>query len=240
MRGYLFCLLQKYEKSLKKIRSIVCQTLKEAENPNNWGENDFMKSEIQELLLSCQWYYIYDLIEVFAQSIALAKNDFEQEINEFFNAKGIGWKLHKGILEARFGDSIEEQIMMTEQVLKDPGFNTSQNEIKEAIHDLSLRPAPDITGSIQHSVAALECVCRKITNNSATLGKIINDHPDIVPKPLNVVVDKIFGFASEKGRHLREGVNPDFEEAELIVHLCASLCTYLAKKNFDSNATPWE
>jgi len=109
----------------------------------------------------------------------------------------------------------------------------TQNEIREALKDMSKRPTPDITGSVQHSVVALECLCREITGEkSLTLGKLINTHSQIIPKPLDKVVSGLFGFASEQGRHLREGGAPDYEEAELVVHLCASLCTYLTKKNF--------
>jgi hypothetical protein len=49
------------------------------------------------------------------------------------------------------------------------------------------------------------------------------------------VISKVYGFASEQGRHLKEGGVPNYEEAELVVHLSASLCTYLAKKNFPKN-----
>ena len=42
-------------------------------------------------------------------------------------------------------------------------------------------------------------------------------------------------FASEQGRHLKEGGEPNYEEAELVVHLSASLCAYLAKKNFSKD-----
>lgn len=101
---------------------------------------------------------------------------------------------------------------------------TSQSEIKEAITDLSRRPIPEITGSIQHSLAALECVCREVTRDKkATLGTLINDHPNIVPKPLDDAIKKIWG-ASEQGRH------PSYEEAELLVYLSASLCVYLTNK----------
>lgn len=107
---------------------------------------------------------------------------------------------------------------------------TSQSEIKEAITDLSRRPIPEITGSIQHSLAALECVCREVTRDKkATLGTLINDHPNIVPKPLDDAIKKS-GGSSEQGRHLQEGRHPSYEEAELLVHLSASLCVYLTNK----------
>ena len=230
-RNYLFQLMIKYEGSLKKIRSCVCFVTKKAENPYNWSENDFMKSEIQEIIQNCDWYRVYDIVESFYMKLSQNKTEFEKNINEYFIEKGIGWKLVSGILEVRGENVFEQEIGEAINVLKSAELQTSQNEIQEALTDMSKRPIPDITGSVQHSVAALECLCREITRDrSSTLGKLIKDHPDIVPKPLNKVISEIFGFASEQGRHLREGNAPKYEEAELIVHLCASLCIYLTKK----------
>lgn len=233
LRNYLLLLMQKYEKSLKKIRSYVCLVTKEAEDPNNWGENDFMKAEIQSIIQDCPWYRIYDVIEYFYAKLLVNKDDFEKEINEYFIEKGIGWKLSKGLIETRGEEAFEKKIAEAAVELGNVKLLTSQNEIHEALKDMSKRPNPDITGSVQHSLAALECLCREISGDKkSTLGKLINDHPDIVPKPLNDVISKIYGFASEQGRHLKEGGEPNYEEAELVVHLSASLCTYLAKKNF--------
>jgi hypothetical protein len=44
-------------------------------------------------------------------------------------------------------------------------------------------------------------------------------------------MEKIWGFASEQGRHLREGKEPTQEETELAVHVAAAVATYLAKKS---------
>ena len=68
MRHYIFQIMQNYESSLKKIRSIVCFVTKEAENPNNWGENDFMKREIQDMIDICLWSRVYDIIEACSQA----------------------------------------------------------------------------------------------------------------------------------------------------------------------------
>ena len=120
---------------------------------------------------------------------------------------------------------------------------TSKTEIKEAIADLSRRPNPEVTGAVQHSLAALECLSREVIGNKKdTLGVLISKHPEIVPPPLDVAISKIFGFGSEQGRHLKEGHEPAYEEAELLVHLSASLCSYLCKKHIKSDASiyPWE
>jgi hypothetical protein len=81
----------------------------------------------------------------------------------------------------------------------------------------------------------LECVAREITGErTLTLGKIMDRHRTIIPQPLNVAVDKAWGYASEHGRHLQEGRNPEFEDAELIVGICASVGNYLVKKSHKS------
>lgn len=203
-RLYLLLLMLRYA-GLKKVRTCVCFVTKEAEDRNNWAENDFMKSEVQSILENCPWYRIYDIIESFYQQIN-DKIGFEREVNEYFVEKGIGWKLIHGILETRGEEAFEKEIKDVVDILGEAKLHTTQYEIREALKDMSKRPTPDITGSVQHSVAALECLCREITDEkSLTLGKLINTHSQIIPKPLDKVVSGLFGFASEQGRHLREG-----------------------------------
>lgn len=229
-RSYLITLMSHYMR-LKELRDIVCRGAKEAPDPNNWSENDFMKEEVRQTVEKTHWSYVYDIIELFSLAINHEQYcAFERELNDYFITKGIGWQLKNKVLEFRGDESFETIINTADSTLNNSGVNTSANEIKEAIKDLSRRPNPEITGAIQHSVAALECLCRKVTNEpSMTLGKLIKNHPEIVPEPLNDVVYKIFGFSSVKGRHLTEGNNPTFEEAELIVHLSAAICNYLCK-----------
>ena len=109
-----------------------------------------------------------------------------------------------------------------------------QSEIKEVLHDLSRRPKPDITGAIQHAGACLECVSREVTGDrKATLGDIIKKYPGIVPKPIDAAIEKIWGFTSEQGRHLREGNYSEYLEAELVVELTSAVSSYLVKKHLD-------
>lgn len=232
-------LLQFYKGTLKQMRSILCTTAMISPDPTNWGENDFMKSEIELIIGRCDWFRVYEIIEVGYEKIVKEeyKEEFENDINEFFVENGIGWRMENGELLIRGNEAFEEEISATSSILEDAGLSTSAGEIKQAILDLSRIPEPDITGAIQHSGAALECVARKVTGSKDTLGALIKAHPKIVPAPIDEVISKLFGFASEKGRHLKEGIEPSFEEAELIVHLSASLCSYLTKKNFPTHTT---
>jgi hypothetical protein len=103
------------------------------------------------------------------------------------------------------------------------------NEIKEAIKDISRRPQPDTTGAIQHSVAALECVARDVlAAPNDTLGTLL---PRLgLPRPLDTAVEKMWGFSSERARHIREGEKVDDVQAELIVSVACAVCTFLAKR----------
>lgn len=231
-RKYLFFVMQKYGYGLKKLREIVCLAAKLAPDSNNWGENDYMKSEIEEKIVSCFWPYIYDLIESFYDILNdSGKKDFSEEINDYFLVHGIGWKLSEGVIEYRGEDIFENDLKLVQEKLKERHLTDSNREIAEAIKDMSRMPDPDVTGAIQHSIAALECVCRNISGDEKdTLGELIKKHPQIVPAPLNEAISKIWGFSSEQGRHLREGRTPNIEEAELMVHLSASICLYLSRK----------
>jgi hypothetical protein len=139
--------------------------------------------------------------------------------------------LVNGEIQVRGDEAFEATLGAVGEALADADLATASNEIHQAIRDLSGRPAPDITGAIQHAAAALECVARQATGDQqATLGKIMKDYPDLLPPPLNRAVAQIYGYTSERGRHLQEGQEPEFVEAELVVGLSASLATYLAKR----------
>jgi len=77
-------------------------------------------------------------------------------------------------------------------------------------------------------MAALECVVRDVTGQpSKTLGQLISDLT--MPKPMDTALEKLWGFASEQGRHIREGREPRFEEAELVVMIASAVSTYLIR-----------
>jgi hypothetical protein len=226
----------------KTLRPVICGALRKRADQNNWSEYPNIDDEIHMLLDECEWYQVYDVIEHIYHSasqsvrfgidgIGILKDRFEREINSYFKTEGIGWQLIKGKVEVRGAEGFETAVHKAYSVIEQSGLRTPSNEIHEAVSDLSRRPNPDITGAIQHSMAALECVAREVCGDKkATLGEILKRFEHLIPKPLDKAIAKTWGFASEMGRHLREGREPTFEEAELLVGLCASLSVYLMKK----------
>ena len=213
-------------------RKIICGVLRKVPDRNNWPAYPNIYNEVVNLISECEWFYVYDIIEGLYNSLKEKdKPTFENEIDDFFILNGIGWKIVNGTIEIRGDENFEMELSAAVTTLDKANFDTAKTEIKEALIDLSRRPEPDVTGAIQHSLACLECVARHVAGNSKmTLGEIIKKHPDIVPKPLDEAILKVWGFTSEQGRHLREGGQPTYEDAELVVGLSAVLATYLGKK----------
>jgi hypothetical protein len=114
--------------------------------------------------------------------------------------------------------------------LADAGSITARDEIHKALEDLAKRPVADLSGAVQHAMAGLECIANQAAGSSGLeLGKVIKSRPDLFPPPLNDVVPKLYGYASNNGRHITEGGEPDFAEAELLVGTAAIVATYLAR-----------
>jgi hypothetical protein len=227
------------------LRQLVCRALRIAPDRNNWSEFPNVDGELRGYLQDCAWYKVYDVIEAIYERLhvsgrqitgsrneaVLASNFFQDEINIFFREHGIGWQLMEGRIEVRGPETFQEVVHGAHAALQEAGKMTAASELHEALGDLSRRPEADVTGAIQHAIAALECVARDaMSDQNATLGELLKRHPDLFPQPLDQAVPKIWGYASEAGRHLKEGRAPAFEEAELIVGAAGALCRYLARK----------
>ena len=223
-----------YEAGLtpSQLREAVCRVLRIESDPYNWSDFPNIDQEVRGDLLRCDWFEVYDVIEEIPGAITDGSPDeFEDELNMYFIRKGIGWQLTDGLIEVRGPEPFEVAISGALDNLSDSNRETAHTELRESLRDLSRRPA-DKTGAVQHAVAAMECVARDISGASnATLGRLINQNPGLVPRPLDTAVEKIWGYASDRGRHLREGETISYEEAELIVTISAAVCSYLVQNN---------
>ncbi|MCT0198485.1 hypothetical protein KQ313_02120 [Synechococcus sp. CS-1325] len=236
LRGVLVDLAYECGMGPKSMRSLVGRLLRKRPDSNNWSEYPNIDQKVRDLIDDCDWYYVYDVAEAVARQMQDAPFSYEpekfsNELNAYFIANGIGWKLVGASIEARESAALETTISKGLESLED-GAVTAHRELSEALRDLSRRPEPDITGAIQHSMASLECLCRQLTGDSkGTLGEIIKRNPALLPAPLDQAMSKLWGFASEYARHIREGQTPTFKDAQLVVGVCVSIATYLAAKH---------
>jgi len=216
------------------IRGVLCTVLRTLPDGSNWSEYPNVWGECQGLMANAPWYRVYDFIEALYRTLVTSRQygqakRWTELIDEYFVEAGVGWRFVDGALERREGDAFVTAVDQARGALDQSGQKTAHDELSEALKDLSRRPTPDLTGAIQHSVAALECTAREATGNpKATLGDILKRYADIVPAPLNTGLEKMWGYSSEFARHLREGRSTSEREVALVVMVSAAVCNYLA------------
>lgn len=214
------------------MRDVLCQVLLLRPDQNNWSRPN-IEREVLELIDEAPWHRIYDFgerlyAEIGKRNFSGAQQaSFEAQLNRLFRERGVGWEMKQGTLVARGSEAFALATGQATEVMRQHGAPTSANEIHEALRDISRRPQADVTGAIQHAMAALECVARDVGGTNATLGPIIRKLG--LPAPLDQAVEKLWGFTSEQGRHILEGRQPQFEEAELVVTTASALSVYLLR-----------
>jgi hypothetical protein len=220
------------------IREVVCRTLGIFPDPANWSDIPNVRDEVRDHIQGCEWYRVYDICEAmynyfFRRGLG-EEGRFVANLNALFNEQGIGWQMIDGQLVTRGPDEFEHAMADAAALVEETGYQTVLRELREARLDLSRRPDPDRTGTIQHCIPALECAARELSGDQrATLGQIIDRRAaDLgIPRPLDVAIERAWGYASEVGRHLREGREPSREEAELLLGLSATIIRYILQRN---------
>ncbi|WP_081076836.1 AbiJ-NTD4 domain-containing protein [Burkholderia cepacia] len=212
------------------IRERLCQVLYRSPDKGNWSEFPNIDGEVRDLIGDCEWFEVYDLIEMLAAESERRGQEYADRMNRFFRATGVGWQLVDNRVETRGTEVFEAAVRQGQAELRQQGRHTAATELHEALNDLSRRPQAETTGAIQHAMAALECVARDVTGSKDTLGQLIQRNPGLFPAPVDQIVGKAWGYTSNYGRHLTEGDPPKFEEAEMMVGLSGVLCRYLARK----------
>lgn len=236
LRGVIVDIAYEFGFTPKSLRELVCRVLRSRPDQDNWSEYPNIDNELRRLLDDCEWFYVYDVLEAIARQVPRlsrekTEQEFHDEVNLYFMRHGIGWKLINGLLAYRGDEGIEQILSNAVATQKITQHQTAANELHEAIKDMSRRPNSDTTGVIQHAMASLECVARDVSGSKDTLGAWLKKNQSIFPQPVNIAVEKLWGYASENGRHLTESQNPSIEEAELVLGLSATLGSYLAKKH---------
>jgi AbiJ N-terminal domain 4 len=215
------------------MRDLLCQVLLTRPDQNNWSAGN-IEDEVSALIDEASWFKVYDFAERLYIEIGRhgtsgnGQSRFESQLNQLFREKGVGWEMKNGMLLARGSEAFTLATERATDIMRESGTPTAANEIHEALRDISRRPLADVTGAIQHAMAALECVARKIDGSSDNLGQIINRLS--IPAPLDVALHKLWGFSSQRGRHMQEGKEPNFEDAELVVSIASAVSVYLLQR----------
>lgn len=225
-----------------ELRDVVCKVLLKRHDDNNWSYEPIL-NEVECLLKNAPWYRIYQIFEAIYEKLqnsdihttySLDAAEFECRLNEFFVENGIGWELQEGKFIHRGADVFTRSTQEVPRILEENGFRNAANEIREALQDISRIPQPDITGSVQHVMAALEATAREVTGKSEpTLGSLISEL-NLRP-PLDKATHKLWGYASDQARHGSEQRTIDRTEAELVVTIAGALCAFISQRESSAN-----
>jgi len=213
-----------------KLRELLCRMLQKRPDSNNWSAGN-VESEVRSLLDEAEWYEVYDFIELLASLNGFQQEKFQYDTNRYFYVNGVGWSVDgSGQVVYRGDEGFDRIVADAHATERSQGHITASRELHEAIKDLSRRPAPDTTGAVQHAMASLECVARDITGeHKLTLGDWVKSNRSKIAAPLDKAIEGMWGFTSNRGRHLSDGGEPSTDEAELIVGFAAALGAYFSK-----------
>ena len=218
------------------MRRVICGVLLVPPDPSNWSEYPNIRHEVDRLMDRAPWHKVYDIAEALYAEVAAHRawdsgpaDEFERRLNGFLVENGIGWELRNSQITHRGSETFARSTNEVPDRLEESGFQRAGNEMREALRDISRRPEPDITGAIQHAMAALEATAREVAGQpNPTLGKLV---PVLgLPAPLDQAIHKLWGYASDRCRHIREGQTVEHTEAELIVTVAGALCAFLAHR----------
>jgi hypothetical protein len=212
------------------LREIACSILFVRPDRGNWSDYPNIWDEVERILEDAPWFRVYDIAEAIYQQVPYDKRqNYADGLNRYFRQAGIGWQMTPDGIVYRGDQTYAAAVQNAAQTLLETCRQNAANEIREAIRDISRRPKPDTTGAIQHSVAAMECVARDVLGERRdTLGVLL---PRLgLPRPLDQAVEKLWGFSSERARHIREGETVDDDQAELVVSVACAVCAFLAKR----------
>lgn len=235
-RSWLYDFISDFNIPIKDILGIVCKTTYQAAE-GNWGVS-YISNEVIEKIYSCKWYYVYDLVEKFYEYISKEseKQRFARGVNTYFIENGIGWKLENGMIMYR-GDVIEDTAYKnTIDTLSD--YEVARNELQHALANLSQRPTPDLTGTIHHSLGAMESFLGVLFNSQDSgFGAIMKKYKHMINPPLDTVIEKLWGYASNYGRHVTESKRPTLCETQFVLYTVSAIINFMEETKKDKNIT---
>ena len=217
------------------IRMVTCGVLQIPPRQENRDAPD-IRQEVDWLMDEAPWPEVYDIAEALCDEFVEVYgpdggDEFEGRLNDFFVRHGIGWEFRDGRITHRGSEVFAKSTHEIPDRLDESGFPQAAKQMRKALTDISRRPKPDTTGAISRAMGALETTAGKITGPPrSTMGALVRDLD--LPAPVDGAVHKLWGYASNRARHISEQQeeDPGVAEAELIVAVAGALCEFLAQR----------
>jgi hypothetical protein len=217
----------------RKLRDVVCATLRKRPDPYNWTDYPNIWDEVQELVYEAPWPAFYDIVEAsLATCTRLTCENVGARIDQLFAEEYLAWRIIAGKVVLRTGEVSDAIGALAAVALRESTRPTAATELEKALAALSHRPEPDTRDAVRCAAGALEALARDITGErTATLGELLKRHGDkLLAPPLKIAFEKIWGYCSDRARHVDEHNAPTLEDAILVVGLVGAAVAYLARR----------
>jgi len=134
LREFIVQTIYDYKYLPSFLRRVICRVLRRTPNANNWSECPNIEEEVNDLIETCEWYLVYDIIEALYSSISeVHRGQFEEELNDYFKVNGIGWKLSSGLIETRGDDTFETAVTNVVAVLEAARLSTEHLKFEKQL-----------------------------------------------------------------------------------------------------------
>lgn len=201
---------------------------------NYHGTQKNLIDRFKNVLLSREWFEVYDFIEFVLQ---YSSPDLEvklvRRLNEVLEEENAAYRIVDGkVLET----TDEQEISAIESAIESNSLSV-KTHLQQALELLSDRKQPDYRNSIKESISAVESACNAISGDEkGTLGKSLKQietsiglHPS-----LKNAFSSLYGYTSDSGgiRHALtdESAHPSFADAKFMLVACSAFCNFLWTK----------
>lgn len=181
----------------------------------------------KEYFLSCEWYELYDFLEVLAKDPSkLLDGEVREWINSELEAHNAAYRLVENQI-VEITDSNE--INAIESALEDSDSYVKEH-LNKSLQMLSDKESPDYRNAVKEAISAVEAACRSIADKpSATLGDALKRIEDIHPA-LKQAFNKLYGYTNDASgiRHaLSDELDISYADAKFMLVACSAFISYL-------------
>jgi AbiJ N-terminal domain 4 len=185
------------------------------------------RTSIKEYFFSCEWYQVYDLIEIISKDITNLISDATREwINETLEEQNSAYRF-VGTEIAEITDKNEIHGIETALATADSLVRT---HLDTALRMLSDKESPDFRNSVKESISAVEAACRLISgSNSDTLANALKRVQNLHPA-MSRAFTQLYGYTSDASgiRHsLTDEATITYADAKFMLVACSAFVSYL-------------
>lgn len=215
------------------IEDIILDKLGYAIPKNKISTENYKFEEIKKHILNCQWFEVYDFIEIHLSSISEEqRKERAQQYNSILEDEGFPYRISDNMV---IPINNETELSVIEQA-SNTEFDSVNQHLKKALLYFADRRHPDYENSIKESISAVEAMCCIINGKNETLNKAVKklkENGIHIHSAMENAFVSLYGYTSdEKGiRHAGiDFVNAPAEDAKYMLVSCSAFVNYLIEK----------